>query len=199
MINVEDLIFQEKQLLNSCFFFIIVIVYTLLEVIYVKDNKYDVKELYYATITDNKNYVDNGIFKITKDVIDIKTNTKYSIICMNSSSILLNGGILLKGILPFKQIIPFMEGKYTLGRILKADKSLTVKEYNSEKEMYLIRNISEVQQTLAIIKPDGVKNAIKIIEMIYKEGLKIEKYEVRMLDEEILKSLIDEDTTSVVE
>ena len=47
-------------------------------------------------------------------------------------------------------------------------------------------NIQEIQQTLAIIKPDGVKNATRIIEMIYKEGLKIEKYEVRMLDEELL-------------
>ncbi|MBE6139463.1 MAG: nucleoside-diphosphate kinase [Firmicutes bacterium] len=48
-------------------------------------------------------------------------------------------------------------------------------------------NKNVVEQTLAIIKPDGIKNAIKIIEMIYNEGLKIEKYEVRMLDEEILK------------
>ena len=48
-------------------------------------------------------------------------------------------------------------------------------------------NKNVVEQTLAIIKPDGIKNAIKIIEMIYNEGLKIEKYEVRKLDEEILK------------
>ena len=44
----------------------------------------------------------------------------------------------------------------------------------------------EVENTLAIIKPDGVKNATKIIEMIYKSGLKIKNYEVKMLDKEIL-------------
>ena len=43
------------------------------------------------------------------------------------------------------------------------------------------------EKTLAIIKPDGMKNIEKIIEMIYNAGLKIEKYEVRELDEEILK------------
>ena len=48
-------------------------------------------------------------------------------------------------------------------------------------------NKNVVEQTLAIIKPDGIKNAIKIIKMIYNQGLKIEKYEVRKLDEEILK------------
>ncbi|MBR6690693.1 MAG: nucleoside-diphosphate kinase [Bacilli bacterium] len=47
--------------------------------------------------------------------------------------------------------------------------------------------MQEIQETLAIIKPDGIKNAIKIIEMIYKAGLTVKKYEVRMLDEEILK------------
>jgi len=50
-----------------------------------------------------------------------------------------------------------------------------------------MKEMPEIQETLAIIKPDGVKNAIKIIEMIYKAGLTVKKYEVRMLDEEILK------------
>ena len=46
---------------------------------------------------------------------------------------------------------------------------------------------NEIQNTLAIIKPDGVKNATKIIDMIYKSGLTIQKYDVRNLDEEILR------------
>ena len=44
----------------------------------------------------------------------------------------------------------------------------------------------EKEKTLAIIKPDGMKNIIEIIEMIYKTGLIIKKYEVRMLDEDII-------------
>lgn len=45
----------------------------------------------------------------------------------------------------------------------------------------------KLENTLAIIKPDGVEHAMEIIDMIYKAGLKIEKYDIRKLDEEILK------------
>lgn len=44
----------------------------------------------------------------------------------------------------------------------------------------------EIEKTFAIIKPDGIKNISKIIEMIYNSGLVISKFEVRQLDEEIL-------------
>ena len=43
-----------------------------------------------------------------------------------------------------------------------------------------------VEETLAIIKPDGVKNAISIIDMIYKNGLKIKEYQVKKLDKDII-------------
>ena len=46
---------------------------------------------------------------------------------------------------------------------------------------------NNIEQTLAIIKPDGVKNATKIIEMIYQAGLTIEKYEIRQLDVETIR------------
>lgn len=45
----------------------------------------------------------------------------------------------------------------------------------------------EIEQTFAIIKPDGMENTVQILEMIYKAGLKIKKYEVKQLDEELLK------------
>ena len=45
----------------------------------------------------------------------------------------------------------------------------------------------ELERTLAIIKPDGMKNMIPIIEMIYKNGLKIVKAKVEVLDKEIIK------------
>ena len=44
----------------------------------------------------------------------------------------------------------------------------------------------ELDRTLAIIKPDGIKNITKITEMIYASGLVISKYEIRQLDEDIL-------------
>lgn len=43
------------------------------------------------------------------------------------------------------------------------------------------------EKTLAIIKPDGIKNIEKIIHMIYNSGLKIDKFEVKFLDEDILQ------------
>ena len=45
---------------------------------------------------------------------------------------------------------------------------------------------NELERTLAIIKPDGIKNITQIIRMIYKSGLKISKHKIRKLDEEIL-------------
>lgn len=44
----------------------------------------------------------------------------------------------------------------------------------------------ELETTLAIIKPDGMKNAIQIIDMLYKNGLKIKEYKIKQLDKEIL-------------
>ncbi len=60
----------------------------------------------------------------------------------------------------------------------------TLNTFSDEKNQY--NHTQTMEKTLAIIKPDGVKNADKIIEMIYKAGLKIKKYEAKMLDKEIL-------------
>lgn len=46
--------------------------------------------------------------------------------------------------------------------------------------------MENLQKTLAIIKPDGMQYITKIIEMIYNSGLKISRYDIRHLDEEIL-------------
>ena len=45
----------------------------------------------------------------------------------------------------------------------------------------------ELEKTLAIVKPDGMKNIEYIIEMIYKSGLKITDYKVEKIDEETIK------------
>ena len=42
------------------------------------------------------------------------------------------------------------------------------------------------ERTLAIIKPDGMKNIDKIIEMIYNNDLKITNYQVKLLEVELL-------------
>ena len=57
------------------------------------------------------------------------------------------------------------------------------------KEIYkdYIEEQRKKMKTLAIIKPDGMENIEKIIGMIYKSGLKIVEYDVRTLDEEILR------------
>lgn len=43
-----------------------------------------------------------------------------------------------------------------------------------------------MEQTLAIIKPDGIKNIMEIINILYQNNLKIEEYKITKLDEEIL-------------
>ena len=50
-----------------------------------------------------------------------------------------------------------------------------------------------MEQTLAIIKPDGVKNAISIIDMLYKNDLKIRAYQVKKLNKEV--DLSESDST----
>lgn len=45
----------------------------------------------------------------------------------------------------------------------------------------------ELEKTLAIIKPDGIKNIEKIIAMFYENDLKIINYRLIKLDKEILK------------
>lgn len=47
--------------------------------------------------------------------------------------------------------------------------------------------MKNIEQTLAIIKPDGIDNATEIIDMIYKNNLKIEKYQIKVLDKNILE------------
>lgn len=42
------------------------------------------------------------------------------------------------------------------------------------------------EQTLAIIKPDGIKNIVQILDMIYDAGLYVDKYDVRLLDGDIV-------------
>ena len=44
-----------------------------------------------------------------------------------------------------------------------------------------------MEQTLAIIKPDNIKNIMEIINILYQNNLKIEEYKITKLDEEILK------------
>ena len=46
---------------------------------------------------------------------------------------------------------------------------------------------NEIEQTLAIIKPDGMKKLSEIIAMISAVGLKINKFVVRRLEEDVLK------------
>jgi len=44
-----------------------------------------------------------------------------------------------------------------------------------------------MEKTLAIIKPDGIKNIMEIINIFYRNNLKIDEYKITRLDEDILK------------
>ena len=43
-----------------------------------------------------------------------------------------------------------------------------------------------MEKTLVLIKPDGMENIEKIIEILYKNDLKIEEYKIMELDDEII-------------
>jgi len=68
-------------------------------------------------------------------------------------------------------------------------KSTFLKNIPSAKEIYkdYIEEQTKKMRTLAIIKPDGMENIEKIIAMIYKSGLKIVEYDIRTLDEKVLR------------
>ena len=148
------------------------------------------QDLYYATKLDengNTDYVigimKNGVF------IDIETDEKYIRKVREKFYQPLKSSkpIKLYGFDPYLLIDKKSRyGIKTVGEILEKDREIT-KTFIEEIGEYIFDDPESVQQTLAIIKPDGIKNATKIIEMIYKEGLTIKKYQVKMLDEEILR------------
>ena len=175
-----------------------------------KDEMYNIKNLRYAMM----NYVHRGESKYEgpclfiqdgSSMIEISTGincdfrirTPYYLIYGNNSDY-----IILTNISKFSRI---HFGKHSKEKIIKLFEEANGKKYDSEnmyKDIFNLVGISDIkknkpepmelsinkiQNTFAIIKPDGVKYATDIIDMIYKEGLKIEKYDIRMLDEEILK------------
>lgn len=50
-----------------------------------------------------------------------------------------------------------------------------------------MKEFNNQERTLAIVKPDGMKNIERIIEMIYKSELKIERFEIKVLDENTIQ------------
>lgn len=154
-----------------------------------ENKKIDVRNLYYATLIDENNVPHSLLGTLIKGVFtDLKTNEKYiwkgKIQKFYNKSTPVN----LSGFLSFLLVAgkPYFYGVKSIKEIFERDKFIS-KTFDEKTKTFDYNNPQEIQQTLAIIKPDGIKNATKIIEMIYKEGLKIIKYEVRMLDEEILK------------
>lgn len=123
--------------------------------------------------------------------VDIKTDKKYEINKFKLLGVPLVenikiDSICIRGFWPYIWIDHEVFGKKTVEEILQKDKFIS-KTWSEILNSYLFNDTQRIEQTLAIIKPDGIKNATKIIDMIYESGLKIEKYEVRMLNEEILR------------
>lgn len=157
-----------------------------------ENKKIDVKDLYYATLIDEYNKIDYVIGTYKKCVFtNIKTDDKYvhqkdiMLTALVRDGRFITNNIDLIGVTPYTSIVSDAFGKKTVKEILDKDKFIS-KTLNYEIYEYCFNDTQEVQNTLAIIKPDGIKNSPKIMEMIYKSGLKIKEYEVRMLDEEVL-------------
>lgn len=60
-----------------------------------------------------------------------------------------------------------------------------VKLFNEGTNILMEKN-KKISRTLTIIKPDGMKNINEIIDMFNENGLKINKYDVRYLDEDLI-------------
>lgn len=151
------------------------------------NKKMDIRDVYYAT-THEQNNIPNYVIVVLKDggLVDIKTGEKYT---LNKGQGIYNSTntIKLSGMKPYCHVIKkCMFGTITSEELLENDKFVS-KVYDEKEEKFIFNNNNEMQETLAIIKPDGVKHATEIIEMFYKEDLKIKKYEVKRLDEEILR------------
>lgn len=154
-----------------------------------KDNKkYDVADLYYATIIydeDNKGY---GIFKINKNVIDINSEAKYEIKFICHKYIILEDNIKIKGITPFTNVISYMYGKYPVSHILNVDKHV-LKEYSDKFDEYVFSDSNKPENAVVIMKNNNMKQISLFLEKIYKLGLTIQNYEIKKLDEEFVSTL----------
>lgn len=159
-----------------------------------ENKKVNVKNIYYATLKNRKTGEKKYMLCLLKSrikscvLIDLKTDNEYYL--YNNGDLSLLGGYCLNesvicGITPYSSIVKDTFSIVSINDLLKKDQSIS-KIYSEEYDEYIYRDTEEFQKTLAIIKPDGIKNITKIIEMMYKEGLCINKYEVRSLDEEIL-------------
>lgn len=148
--------------------------------------KIDVTQLYLATIKYNDNITGCGVFKMTNKIVDIDTNAEYKITDIKDNKLILDNDIEFKGLVPLTQVFPYLYGKYPVYRILKLYSSIG-KKYNPTIDEFEYKNPFELQCTLAIIKPDGMKHMDEIIEMFYKNDLSIKKFKVEKLSEEILE------------
>lgn len=143
--------------------------------------KLNIEDIYYATLKNSNDEYEYVILMLENRCwVDIKTDKLYPF--SNQKQITESN---LHGITPYKLIVKNAFGKKTVGEILNRDKFIS-KRLNKYSQ-YTFNDTLETQETLAIIKPDGVPHIDKIINMIYKSGLKIKKYDIRLLDEEILK------------
>ena len=147
-----------------------------------KENKrIDVEDIYYATIKRDNGELDYIILALeNQSWFDLKTDKVYNL--KNQREITKAN---LRGITPYKLIVKNAFGRKTVKEILDRDHFIS-KKLDKYKE-YSFNDTLEVQETLAIIKPDGIPYIDKIIGIIYKEGLKIKKYDIRLLDEDLLK------------
>ena len=152
-----------------------------------ENKKIEVNQIYYATLNKVNGEFDYVIVIPKNNVwINIETGEQYAFKTKEEIETNKDNVPFLFGFTPYSLIIKNAFGEKTVKEILDRDKFIS-KRMSDKYNEYLYNDTLEFQETLAIIKPDGMKYIDKIINMIYKEGLKIKKYDVRLLDEEILR------------
>lgn len=108
---------------------------------------------------------------------------KYSAIDNEGSVFLFDGNVVVSRTITKKYVDLKTGDKYS---IISAKSEVGDMVIDPASLMPYSPSLDE-ERTLAIIKPDGLKYTSQIIDMIYENGLKIAKYDVRLLDEDILK------------
>lgn len=123
--------------------------------------------------------------KCDNEFVNLRTGEAYKsslfINSMNTKIVLNNSKVA------FEKILKDKKHKLSLEEILNIDSNLIVKNVNGKIKLYRKKEQKELEETFALIKPDGIENTAQILEMIYKTGLKIKRYEIKQLDEELLK------------
>lgn len=129
-------------------------------------------EGYKIVVEENNEYIDlNSLSKVYDS-----NNISDTISCKNGDLIISRKNKKV----PFLKFIENSGIKYS-------EKSATREQIFGLFDEVITKIKDGYTNTLAIIKPDGMSHLDKIIEMLYKDGLKIKDYKIETLSEELIE------------